>query len=180
MQEKACAKIECLSNELERIEMARAGLPSGLQRSELDAEYIAKAHTRNSLVSISSLPDELLVEIFTVGSRVPIDPNNPHARFEILISHVCHMWRNTALGTPMLWTRVHRAMCQKEIGSIAAYLERSKDMPIDLAIEIAGDDQVWAVEEAEYEDDSELAPMYQLLQPHIHRCEAIRIRSFST
>ncbi|KAF7980750.1 hypothetical protein HWV62_36781 [Athelia sp. TMB] len=177
---KAWAKIEFLSNELGRIEMARVDLPSGPQRSELDAEYIAKARTRNSIVPISSLPIELLIEIFTIGSRVPIDPNNLHARFEVLVSHVCHLWRDTALNTPVLWTRVHRAMCQEEIGSIAAYLERSKDVPIDLAIEIASDDQDWAIEEAEYEDDSELAPVYQLLRPHIHRCEVIRIRSFST
>ncbi|EAU86011.2 hypothetical protein CC1G_03034 [Coprinopsis cinerea okayama7 len=55
--------------------------------------------------------------------------------FQILVSHVCRQWRETALNTPRLWRRISVAGPPKW-DLYEAYLQRSKGQP--LIIEIDG------------------------------------------
>lgn len=62
-------------------------------------EYI-RVH-KGLLSPLRYLPAELLVEIFLQYLEVPIDPffNSP----PWILAHVCHYWRQVALGTAALW-----------------------------------------------------------------------------
>lgn len=71
--------------------------------------------------SIYSLPVELLARIFTLGagydfpySESPflLKPDQdyyaiPSSNFQLLVSHVCHHWRQIALRTSSLWNMLH-------------------------------------------------------------------------
>ncbi|KAJ7195109.1 hypothetical protein GGX14DRAFT_334459, partial [Mycena pura] len=73
-------EVERVSQEFERVSAHLASL---------------KAH-RNSIAPISSLPTELLVEIFLRLSDLPCK----------IITKVCRHWHAISSATPALWTRV--------------------------------------------------------------------------
>ena len=50
----------------------------------------------------------------------------------LALTHVCRYWRDVAIGTPALWTRVHgRHQEQME-----AFLERSQSLPVTLFLDV--------------------------------------------
>ncbi|KII86152.1 hypothetical protein PLICRDRAFT_177738 [Plicaturopsis crispa FD-325 SS-3] len=53
---------------------------------------------------ISSLPSEILGEIFSFG-RVEFSDNS--LPFNVTVSHVSRYWRAVAIGMPMLWTNIY-------------------------------------------------------------------------
>jgi len=91
------------------------------------------------------LPSELLVEAFLWCC---VNGNNPtterHPAF--MLSHVCSRWRNLALSTPKLWSRLGLHLSTGKDGSVKRllsmcyftelFLERSGEMPLDIALEV--------------------------------------------
>jgi hypothetical protein len=67
---------------------------------------------RNALAPISSLPIELIADIFSL-LRLPdtslalpiLDVKNKQLAW-MRVAHVCHQWREIALNTPLLWRHV--------------------------------------------------------------------------
>ncbi|RDB26184.1 hypothetical protein Hypma_006095 [Hypsizygus marmoreus] len=68
--------------------------------SHLDAELRALRLKRNKLIPpISRLPPELLCRVFQFCQR--------HTDIQwIYVTHLCHVWRTTALAYPNLWTYI--------------------------------------------------------------------------
>ncbi|KDR73621.1 hypothetical protein GALMADRAFT_251364, partial [Galerina marginata CBS 339.88] len=59
----------------------------------------------NALLSISTLPLELLLKVFRCDVTPRMDFGDP-SRHLRRISQVCHNWRKAALGTPYLWSQL--------------------------------------------------------------------------
>ncbi|KAK0190118.1 hypothetical protein F5146DRAFT_652396 [Armillaria mellea] len=88
---------------------------------------------------IWTLPVEILAEIFilAVDHRHSVDNLQSIPR---VVSRVCHLWRNVALSTSMLWstlyiddtTRRHDDPFPTEL--LQMYLERSKQQPLSLSV----------------------------------------------
>lgn len=55
--------------------------------------------------------------------------------FEILVSHVCRQWRETAINTPDLWTSIYIDQ-PHQWDRYAVYLERAKGQTLDLDLNI--------------------------------------------
>lgn len=172
------ARMASLSTRLEQIKHSRNELFRQLE--DLDVEFTAKQREynslQNSIAPISSLPNEVLAEIFITGHHLLL---YDHAPFEILVSHVIHHWREIALGTSTLWVDIHRHERQHNMEPIAAYLQRSKLSPLRLVLEIGRDEEYesdldGSVEESEEEDISLLC---ELIEPHLPRCRRLVIRS---
>lgn len=76
---------------------------------------------------ISSLPNELLGTIFEYG-YLSSPSLRMRPRVEVVLSHVNQLFRDVAMNTRLLWTRIK--------GFAFAYLQRSGTYPFDLYLEI--------------------------------------------
>ncbi|KZP21138.1 hypothetical protein FIBSPDRAFT_860824, partial [Athelia psychrophila] len=91
-----------LSGRLEEIATERRRLV--LQLAELDARGKAVQQDLHNLDSpISILPSDILVMIFEAGALLE---SRAKFHFGSLASHVSRMWREIALATPRLWTKI--------------------------------------------------------------------------
>ncbi|TFK72408.1 hypothetical protein BDN72DRAFT_876452 [Pluteus cervinus] len=118
--------------------------PNFHQRFKIDEEIIQLENRlqilrvkRNSLVPISSLPEEILVEIFLLA--------NTHDETGLVLSEwileigwVCHMWRKTALSHAVLWTEIGAAMIPE---GTQGFLSRSGSAPIYLSIHFSDEER---------------------------------------
>ncbi|KAH6901493.1 hypothetical protein BKA70DRAFT_1157706 [Coprinopsis sp. MPI-PUGE-AT-0042] len=122
----------------ESVEEARKRLDDRLLA--LEKEIIDTKHQRNQLAPISRLPVEVMSKIFLDCSRNPwSSPQTTYSPFASLhgpagtrwtgISHVCHQWREVALGCSELWSLINPNMSAKWI---EAMIERSQDTPISI------------------------------------------------
>ena len=85
----------------------------------------ALKHYRNTLVPISSLPDEILAAIFSFSVALPSLPTAPFS-----ISHVCHHWRELSLNLPHIWSQINFTKLTP-VGT-AEMLARAKMAPLHL------------------------------------------------
>lgn len=106
---------------------------------------------------INELPPELLSYVFDLGIQIQAeDPDVPDSDsesdssdsgsrqkpFEVLVSHVCKLWREVAINQPTLWNVIPLNI-QGDLKGIrhakvllATYLERAREAPLDIAIDL--------------------------------------------
>lgn len=97
---------------------------------------IKKASLKNSQLPISILPYEIFADIFFLSQLASEDGGQSHTlRQEQAISHVSHSWRECALDTARLWTRIEVLRPKHhDVHRVASYLKLSKAMVIDIVI----------------------------------------------
>ncbi|KIP09705.1 hypothetical protein PHLGIDRAFT_308473 [Phlebiopsis gigantea 11061_1 CR5-6] len=93
---------------------------------------------------IHALPVELLSRVFMLGqpdnTPYPDFPPDCSPTFEVLVSHVCHHWREIALATPSLWTTIHLRL-KSHMDRSRAYLYRRKHKLIDILVDTCAEDE---------------------------------------
>lgn len=109
-------------------------------QTEIDDELVALEERmralrtrRNSLSLVSSIPPELLSTIFVhhaQQTQLLHNPDNPDILSWIIVGHICHHWREVALGTPELWATPFLNSSQ----ATDKMLTRSKMAPLILRI----------------------------------------------
>jgi F-box-like len=62
---------------------------------------------RNALAPISTLPPEILTEIFSILSHSAYDNEKVGYLAWLWVTHVCHNWREIALNHPRLWSHIN-------------------------------------------------------------------------
>ncbi|KLO18195.1 hypothetical protein SCHPADRAFT_993800 [Schizopora paradoxa] len=86
----------------------------------------------NNMCSLVFLPNELLVRIFQFAVNGDSGPaNSMRTKAAVLLSHVSQYFRNTALSCSSLWSNIYAMP-----GIMPLCLSRSKDAPLDMAMEI--------------------------------------------
>jgi hypothetical protein len=90
---------------------------------------------RNILAPISRLPPETIAIIFTFlslpGDNIQILAGEEQDDLSRLrVSHVCHQWREIALGQPRLWSNIDFTTLTVE--AVTEILSRSKMAPLEL------------------------------------------------
>ncbi|KZP11858.1 hypothetical protein FIBSPDRAFT_1042458 [Athelia psychrophila] len=118
---------------------------------------------------VESLPTEILMSIFEIGSGRSYPGTKRTICFEVAISHVSRRWRSVALGTPSLWTILNRESYQERLSGLAAYIERSH--PLQLYIQIV-------IGRSGPKRDS-ITSFAQMIQPHLFRCRTLSVFSQS-
>jgi hypothetical protein len=118
-----------------------------LQMQELDdllpkvRVCIAEARDVNRHAVTYNIPNETLSAIFEAGLSDLVDPPitalpfepSPTIPFEFHVSAISRRWRNIALSTPRLWTRLHiNVLKSTEDDLIDLYLFRSKTCLLDI------------------------------------------------
>lgn len=98
---------------------------------------------------ISRLPQEILLEIFHVGSRLTGNPFDGMG-FPVLVSLVCYHWRSLALSSPRLWSTIWLEFAQDDswpaeislesaknrFRHVSMFLERSRQTPLRVCLDI--------------------------------------------
>ncbi|CAL1695052.1 unnamed protein product [Somion occarium] len=106
-------------------------------------------HLHNTTAPVYRLPTEALVNIFAIAITLP----GSYTRELVLLTHVCHWWRDVALGASTLWTRIDPT-CYCRL-----FLERSGNAPLSLD---------W------YQEDI-FSRVVTTIQPHILRFTSIKL-----
>ncbi|KAG7443131.1 uncharacterized protein BT62DRAFT_996261 [Guyanagaster necrorhizus] len=140
--------------------------------------------------TIQSLPVELITRIIVLGSNYeypytdspflfkPVQNtfyNSPSCAFQIVVSHVCHTWREIALRTACLWTTLHFHE-PAHIQRARVFLSRSRPQSsstLDILIS--------TVSEPEYIPNvnlylTELRDIFQLIVGHVKRWRSFHLK----
>lgn len=105
----------------------------------------------------------------------------PSTPFQILVSHVCSRWRNLVLDTPSFWSKLNFAEGPPYERS-RIWIERAKDIPLDLKIDCRVDDFDPVVSEEEIDgepilvpeiDKEQLKTILDLIMPHVARWRSL-------
>ena len=128
--------------------------PSKISEIE-DLAHRVHADIRFALNGFASINKRLPPEVLGVIPSFLV-----RDRDRIVATHVCRHWRNTFLSTPFLWNRI-RAFQHPE--KTEAYLERSRDTPLDIYI---ASHKIWS--------QGGTTPL-QRLEPLSNRCRTARL-----
>jgi F-box-like len=134
--------LEETANKIQELCARKAQLVQEVDEVEEElAEALAK-HGRliNECAALSKLPRELLVDIFHKCQDIWFTTNSKHP-FEVVASCVSSHWRETALGTPLLWNNIHLYTTPRNNGEhhaqrLVAYLRRSGTCLLDISLHI--------------------------------------------
>ncbi|KAF9468159.1 hypothetical protein BDZ94DRAFT_1247341 [Collybia nuda] len=129
------------------LQARRASLLHEVERVERELGEVQARHARllNENAPISKLPHELLGTIFymCLGTWV-MNPSKSRGKpFQVAASHVSHHWRETALGTPLLWNFIDLTVTQRKnvkenaLQWFLAHLARSRDSFLHISLEIS-------------------------------------------
>ncbi|KAK0188017.1 hypothetical protein F5146DRAFT_1061624 [Armillaria mellea] len=81
------------------------------------------------------------------------EEDTPELPFQVLVSHVCRRWREAAVEEPSLWTTLSFTY-YTPIEKSKAWIERSKSLPLDIAIDCTTPDD-WEGSEGDEDDDGD-------------------------
>ena len=89
--------------------------------------------TANNHAPVSKIPFEVLSAIFRAGTHCNSNDASS-CQFGLLVSRVTRVWREVALSTPQLWTKIwinsHRFVTNREMAE--SFKKRSRNLPIEL------------------------------------------------
>ncbi|KAF5325119.1 hypothetical protein D9619_010032 [Psilocybe cf. subviscida] len=81
---------------------------------------------RNELAPVAKIPDEILQQILIIlRDSTHSDPQDWHQ-----VTHICRYWRRVAVGSPLLWTRLHHTPPTL----IRLMLQRSQGAPLEVVV----------------------------------------------
>lgn len=69
------------------------------------------------------------------------DPEDEALPLQFIVSHVCRRWREVVLGIPVLWSKLKFVIGFNKEWAVVC-LERSKDAPLDINIDLEEEDEV--------------------------------------
>lgn len=148
------------------------GAKGAIQRNPFQLEvepWRSKCEALNSQeasLSMSSLPSELIRAIIVEAYLLPSKQDD--IPLEIQVSHVDQRWRHIALNTSLLWSCVKLVLPQNRVTTGTCYLERSRNGPIDLHIDVRTSSR-----ENTY---VEVVFLLDVIVSNIQRCHSISVR----
>lgn len=100
------------------------------------------------------------------------DESELETPWEVLITQVCHRWREVAIEIPQLWAQLDFGECPS-MERLQLYMQRSKEAPLNLRLD-------WADEEVDPVDpeDIDMQPyidILDLLEPHVRRLQSLEV-----
>ena len=123
--------------------------------------HVLRYH-RNALAPISSLPNEIIATIFFL-LRSPDTVGQPDIHFVLRAAHVCHLWREIALGHPLLWSYINFTTVSAT--GATEILARAKTAPLYLEAKVT----------LNHWDDAQFLAFQKVLQVHISHIHHLRI-----
>jgi hypothetical protein len=156
------AKLDDRVREVERLDMLVAELRA--EFNELRAKF---NEITNLDTPIASLPTEMLAAIFNVGYSLPRRRRKKRYQpFELSVSSVSRRWRDVAISTKSLWTRI-QFLPHQPLDLVKAYFSRSGIRLLDIRADLR------------LHRRSSLSTdlFLEAIRPHIDRCRTMRLQS---
>jgi len=126
---------------------------------------------------INALPNELLSNIFTLGSGAEehgdndddeeeeeVEEHRQRLPFKVLVSHVCRRWRTVAIDTSTLWTYLDFAE-GPPFDKSRTWLERSKGCLLDIELDCTIDEDDTNSNESDDREDTDAYSSDDLVAP---------------
>lgn len=123
------------------------------------------------MAPIDILPPEILAEILKVAQ--PPKRSRYWIPYEVMISHVSSHWRDVALDTPQLWTRID-IYSLHSLAWIPSYLARSSTLPIDVRFDIWQSDR----SSSSIPAATTILPLIEATLPHIERWQSLMLFTY--
>ena len=127
--------------------------------------------TQNLVPPVHNLPNEILLHIFSLGSRDdPTDDVSHREAFLLAVTAVCVRWRDVGVSFPLFWRSIKvtlslRPPARSErylLEKIPKFLERSRDVSLDLDIYVEEGGDMWD-------------KVMDIIVPHLQRCRFIEL-----
>jgi hypothetical protein len=115
---------------------------------------------------VDTLPNEILVLIFEEAFKPR--PKRFGCSTELRISRVSQRWRNVAIRTPFLWTRIYLSL-YTWADQLECYLFRSGLRPLDVMVEIRPNSVTGRPERASVDD------LCNAIAKVVHRCQFMHL-----
>src|ERR1700685_2447906 len=167
----------------DRIEETKAADADHLRKArDLEGSLLNLQRERDSLKNhiapISSLPNEILSAIFEEGHRT-LPPLRTSPGIEIVLSHINQRFRDVAMNTQTLWTRIAILICTP-FDKVVTYLQRSGTSPFDIYIDIDIDTNTGSGSETGLHSESDAllytSAEWQSIMFHIAHCRRFSAR----
>ena len=163
---------------IEDLRVVRERLHHQAQDIEVSLKNAESEYNRliNQMAPLHLLPDEILANIFEVGHATlyPVTTSRTGPAFEILVSQITQCWRNVAVSTRRIWTRI--VISPRTSGQLVViYLQRSGVVALDLLINYAPG-YVSSEADSDHADHAyqlRLNLGWQAVTPHLSRCRGI-------
>ena len=146
------------TNPTEAREHLRQAIHNGLKARE---EFLRTSkYRRNARVPVSRLPPETLATIFALLSHSVYDEKRSYMKW-LHITHVCHYWREIALGCSHLWSYIN--LNKLNPASIPEIVARAKMSPLHLEANTT------------YRNKERFGALERLLEAHISHTRQLTI-----
>ncbi|KLO09639.1 hypothetical protein SCHPADRAFT_943503 [Schizopora paradoxa] len=130
-----------------------------------------------SVCGLASLPPEVLSLVFSFIIHGSPSTSKPRSLISVRLSHVCRQFRYIVTTNPRFWTTINTTPFTPELGLVNACLERSKDCPLDIQLNLyATPSQNHNIQQAL------LSPRhvgydktFLALRPHTHRWRSLHL-----
>ncbi|TCD71668.1 hypothetical protein EIP91_005434 [Steccherinum ochraceum] len=132
----ACQSATLSSSPITFVDSFREGLQAEVEEH---IRAIASLRVRmNTVIPIAQLPSEILSHIFTLYAAVmknhyTYTRRGPPHYYWMDVTHVCHYWREAALGDPRLWSDI--LVTAGSVARVEELLNRSKQTKLHVEID---------------------------------------------
>ena len=133
---------------------------------------------KNQIAPISSLPNELLGAIFEYGHLSSLSlRTRTRPPIEMVLSHVNQRFRDVAMNTRLLWTRIE-VFIRTHFNKVVAYFQRSRTYPFDLYLDIDVDDvSPWPDSQLQPDSPIYTNSEWRTIISYMTRCREFSVRS---
>lgn len=157
-------RLTTLAEKLLAINFTRKALLEQLANLDAESAQFQREYnlTLNDCAPISVLPEEVLSWIFKLTHSMLQDENPP---IELVLSQVTHYWRNIAIDTPKLWSRIDR------LKVTSLYLQRSK--AVQFTLDLLAQSTCFSIGN-EGDNDEVVREALEQLPLHLKRCKSLK------
>lgn len=90
------------------------------------------------------------------------------------IIHVSSVWRNIAIGYPILWTNLF-IIPKTHSSAIVAWLERSRPLHLNIILDLRRHSKITEPEERHTSPDNDVIQFMDMIQLEVHRCRTLSV-----
>ncbi|KDN47191.1 hypothetical protein RSAG8_03670, partial [Rhizoctonia solani AG-8 WAC10335] len=152
----------------------------GLKSAEVNPQSICSHSQRAAPSPVSSLPPEILIQVFHLVCNDQSSPcsivaelysweenSRPFWKPPVTLSHVCSHWRQLAVNLPSIWSHIDLFPDSMLSARSHAYLARSKQTLLDIHIAVPIIGATADRQDHSYNDCSVILPLIAIAAPRI-------------
>ncbi|KAI6032588.1 hypothetical protein F5J12DRAFT_712714 [Pisolithus orientalis] len=134
------------------------------------------AQLQSQKIPINWLPSELLIQIFLVFVAEETTARLPYNPAPLVISHICHKWRQLSLTSSQLWSFISYRCVAFKLPPLQAFIDRSGSTEITFTFVSPLDGVMQNAAEMAVTERNTSEGLIQVLGPHFSRVRSITFK----